>query len=339
MRTIQAEPAARRGIFVTALVCYAGLTGCGGGGESGNVASPSPAPLVPITTENADNVARIATSTIDILLGSDRASRDFITRALLADAHDGELHGIMPIITHELERLSGFNETMSPGHIKAVQPVQENCDNGFITGSWIDSDDDNTYSSGDIFSLNYLSCSMENTVFNGSVSISDFSFIGNPNVSGSTRNFRANVAFDNLQLTARRSNSLLNGEFRFALTSDGIFERGELNASSFSYTDDGKTNHLSNLTFKSTADLSTNQYTVDIAVDINSEGLGTLSIETLTTFHGLTNNDFSAGSMKITGSNSSVTLTVIDVQHVRLDVDINNDTEIEATFNKTWLEL
>lgn len=85
-----------------------------------------------------------------------------------------------------------------------------------------------------------------------------------------------------------------------------------------------------------TENTSTGAYTILSSGTINSSKLGgTVTISTPTTLRGAGSAYPSSGAIKITGANSSVTLTALGSTSVRVTVDSNNDGLIDSITDTT----
>lgn len=325
---------------LSVLVLIAGCGGGGGGGSNDNTAST----VVAITSSNAPQASSEAANSSSQTIGAAGTGSDVITGVAVQADSDGR-PSIASLVIDQILLIDRHSAQLAPAVATgAVISEAISCTGGGnVSVSWNDADNDSDLSAGDSFSLTFNSCIEEGIILNGGMSLTGLTLYGDPDIVAAW-SLGATVSFSSFQASFAGDTATLNGDISLrAETSNGINVETELSGNSLSLQENGRTTTLRSFSYAFIEDLNTLQYTLTASGSLQSSRLGgtvTFSTPNLLTGQNIAVNWPTSGSMKITGANSSsVTLTVLGGDDVRLDVDSDGDGLADDTIFSTWTAL
>lgn len=330
------------------LLLTASLVACGGGGGGGGSSaggssggtppggggsSASPAAL---STTNATTAAAAVVDSVFLVAGS---SEPLAAVPIGVVVSGGGSFKLNDFLSTQLRTLNNIKASIAPTPVGVETTTAINCTlGGTISFTLNDIDNSGDASTGDTFTLTFNGCNEDGAVLNGRMSVSNMVLT---QTSPTAYSFSGAITISNLNYVDINDSGSLNGTMTFAeSSSDSITVTSTLNVSSLVATGSGETLTISNLATTVIQNTSTGAYSMSISDGtINSAQLGgTVTIRTLTPLQAIGTAYPHAGSLKITGANSSITLTISNA-NVRITVDSNNDGIPDSFIDKTWSEL
>lgn len=329
-------------LFVTVSLVAA----CGGGGggstagdasSGGNTPGGSSASPVALSTTNATTAAATVTDAVFVVAGTSEPLAVVPAGVVVSGGGDFKLNEFLSAQLHTLNNIKG---SITPTPIGVETTTAVNCSlGGIINITLNDIDNSGTATTGDTFTLAFNSCNEDGAVLNGSMSVSSIVLT---QTSPTAYTFSGAITISNLSYVDIHDSGSINGTMTFAESSnDSITVTSMLNVSSLVATEGSETLTISNLAATVIQNTSTDAYSISISDGIiNSAGLGgTVTIRTLTPLQAIGTAYPHAGSLKMTGASSSITVTAVSNTDVRILVDSNNDGVADGTIDKTWSEL
>jgi hypothetical protein len=326
------------------LLAGAGMLGaCGGGGGGGGDTAISASDPVSVTSANAATVAGAAVNSADGLSGSSigllGVPGGVSTAAVgqTSGAQIGAIDTVLQQVRRAPEILASGGSQVSAA---AVQPINEACDSGSISGSFNDADNDLALSTGDSFSMTANSCDFGGVVMNGSISISNIVVNGDPNSSAFS--LQLTMQASNFSVTVGSETVSMNGGATIdESSSNGIISTGFV-TDGIQIGIPGETVTLVNYSMQATDNTANGEYTLDINGVISSTSLGgSVVCTTEQLLKGVDTANPYEGVIVCTGAdNTRVTLNAMsDSINVELLVDENGDGVTDNTIPMLWDEL
>ena len=325
------------GRVITVAAITSVLAACGGGGGGGSSAPQEQAQRVAITQTNASPVAAEA---------MDASSAGFVTESASASGVQvSEAAAPVSVMSSLATAVRlGLNTTTPSALVGATVTRIGSCTNGGTVTVTATFASQSVVTPGDRADLTFNNCVEGRLTFSGGLSVSFAS------VNSALTLIVADVAASGFTATASGIGERLNGGMR--LTIDGTNStKAVVAVTGGSFTFDRLVNGIA----RATRTLSNYNYRIETTTATGSTAetfsfsasgsfarIGTVSFDVQTTQPVVTPSGAlhpSSGAGKVTGANgSSVTVTVISTG-VRLDIDTNGDSVIDATSTRTWAEL
>jgi hypothetical protein len=330
------------GVFKTGLLLLAaGLLGaCGGGGGGGGttvgIAASDP---VTVTSANATNVAGSTFAATDGLTGGTEGALGFVPAAL-GQAQSVQINVIETLIEQVKKAPDLFPGGASGVTPAAVQPINENCESGTISGSFNDADNDLTLSTGDTLSMTANLCTFGGVTMNGSISLSNVITSGDEFAPPYSLQFTLQAT--NFSVSVGGETVVMRGDGTIAeSSSDGINFTSSFSGNGIEITAAGESLTLTDYDIQETENQATGAYSISINATISSSGLGgSVTVTTDVALTGIGAFDPDSGQITCVGAgNTSVTLIVLDSIDVQLEVDQNGDGITDQTLFAAWTEL
>lgn len=296
---------------------------CGGGGGGGPPPQQPPPPnttALPITADNAQDITvgvlEAITSTVDLI-------------------------DILDIVG--LPTISAANSDPTKFLLRDIFTEIVPCDAGEATVTWDDADNNLMISTGDTFDVVFNSCFLANSgaTLSGATSLTNLVITGDAINQIAPWRLATTFGFVNLSATDNAGPAILDGSLDLDVgTDDNVVVDLTLATASLTVQHSGITETLSDYVLAQTLDLNTLTQIISADGTLTSTLLeGTVTFETLQEFMAIGDDNPSAGQLLISDSTSSVLITALDNINVQLDVDIDLDGMIDATFVVTWTAL
>lgn len=303
------------------------LVACGGGGGGGGGSSFSP---LSINSSNAGQVASEAYAAGDLAVTGATSTTDMV--AFNVGTAPSPTFNLRRFADDYLQRRNRGSSQMVTA--QAVSDLVWNCSGGGeLIESWNDADGNFIDSAGDSYSTTYNNCVEGGITMNGGVSatLGDFSAAA---MSGS-------FSFNNLSISYSGFTVTIDGDMTYSASRTGSDASVTLQISSLTTTDPSGSSTIANATLQYSLNESTLAYSYTISATLSGTAIGgQVTVTTITPFAGTGAGYPESGSMRITGAGgSSVTVTAIDGNNVRLDVDSNGDGAVDSTSTTTWAAL
>lgn len=331
------------GLLLVGTLALAGCGGGGGGGGSGDTVDS--AATLPITGDNAVDVASASYRAASMAASAD-SSAMVVLQSAQAGSDGGAHFSLAGFADRQLRRVMEMEQQVVAA---SVYSDTYNCAiSGTFDAAWNDADNDNTFSNGDTFQIAFSNCSdSTGQAVNGAVSISNLTTSGN--YGSYPFSMGATITLTDLKVTEDPDVTTMNGSFGLSdSTQDGVEEsvaitNGSLSASGTEGTTPWSAT-LSGFQSNTTYDNNTATYalTTQGNLDANeSTAAGTASFTTPAAFKGSYMDAYpSEGQFKVVGAaNSSLTLTALDSTNVRLEIDDNGDGVTDGIIDTTWTEI
>jgi hypothetical protein len=300
------------------------LTACGGGGGGGGGGGNAAAPSVAIASSNAEKVAGAALDATELGNAADTGSN---------------LVNPNPAVT--LAGSKAVKRARESLRARAVAQAQESdtvaCDTGSFDITADDADNNDDLSANDTIDIRFSNCHF---AAQGGVTLNGRIFI-RVTTAGST-SLGMSFQFTNLVTDAAgtANDSTVNGSTN-AVASKLSGNRTQVLISGGSTTTQDASDTVTvanpNLTF--ITDNATQRYSMSGTATVTSNALGgtvALDIPASTPLTGIGVADPDSGSFNITGANSSMVVTVVGANTVKLDIDTSGDKVADESRTVTW---
>ncbi len=311
---------------------------------------------IPITADDTAEPAEAFTVTLSnasgaILSPNSSATVNIINASATLPITDGNVRDIIenvleavtwPVEVIDLLDLIGLPVIASATPVVAesavVMDVSTNviaCDEGEVSVTWDDADNNLVISTGDTFDVVSDWCVLADTEtwFSGSMLVTNLVVTGDP--------FNQ-IAPWGLALTVDMLALPMTGDLGIEISSeDNVVVDRSITTSSLSAADVSFNPHtLSNYVLTETLDLNALTQVANVSGTFTNPYLeGAVIFETLQDFLIVADDNPSTGQLLISDSSSSVLVTVLDNINVQLEIDIDLDGTIDQTIVVTWTEL
>jgi len=311
---------------------------------------------IPITADNRAEVAETFTVTLSNVSGAtlgvnSSATVNIVNATTGLPITDGSARDIIVAALEEVTRTVEVIDDITirglPLIASAIRFMTESagimgvstdivaCDEGEVSVTWNDADNNLVISTGDTFDVVSDWCLLADTEtwFSGSMSVTNLVVTGDP--------FNQ-IAPWGLALTVGLEALPVSGDLDFDMNSeDNVVVDSSITTDSWSAADVSFNPHtLSDFVLTETRDLNALTQVVNTSGTFaNPYSEGTVVFETLQDFVIMADDNPSAGQLLISDSSSSVLVTVLDNINVQLDIDIDLDGTIDQTIVVTWTEL
>jgi hypothetical protein len=328
---------------------------------------------IPITDDNTPEVAETFTVTLSNVSGAtlgapSSATVNIVNAATTLPITDGNAQHITSTVLEAVTSTVDFidildivglpvtaSATPAPAQSAVVMGVSTDviaCDDGEVSVTWDDADNNLVISTGDTFDIDFTDCwfaDME-TQFDGLVSLTDLVVTGDPFNQIAPWGLALTIGFDTLQVIDNARLAGLGGGLDLDLSSeDNVVVNLSITTASLSAilprgivqpVPEPDTETLSDYVLDETLDLNALTQVASTSGTFASTLLeGTVTFETLQDFVITLDDNPSAGQLFISDSSSSVLVTVLDNINVQLEIDIDLDGMIDRTIVVTWAEL
>ena len=322
----------------------------GGGGGGGTTPTPTPTPTAVITTDNVVEVAAEVFGSADIVTqGADTSQI-----ALGVDVTmQNQNIGITDLIIWQVQDIEEnktelFSQTYVTGVIISDTVP---CDEGSMSLSINDADNNDELSAGDSITATYNSCGINTSegvfYYNGVMSMTFNSFSGDF-INSVT--FDVTTTFTNLLIDIPDDSAEVTGDMRLYFSFSGNNVVMMASGNSFSYTDvNGITRTLTNYTLdiSSSDNMASSTLIYDGTLSDSQTLGGPIVFETVTPFTVTSTSNYpSSGQLIAEGGKpegaqfaSSFQLTVIDNGQVQLEVDSDGDGVYENSKTVDWTQV
>ena len=320
---------------------------------------------IPITDDNTAEVAETFTVTLSNVSGAILGARsaatvNIVNAAATLPITDGNAQDItssvLEAVTSTVELIDILDVIGLPVIVSAA-PAQSavvmgvstdviDCDNGEVSVTWDDADNNLFISTGDTFDVVFTACFVADieTTFNGPVSLTNLVVTGDPFNQIAPWGLALTMGFDNSGVYDSASFAAITGGLDLDLSSeDNVVVDLSISTISLSagvnpFTSDFET--LSDYVLDETLDLNALTQVASTSGTFASSLLeGAVTFETLQNFVIMADDNPSAGQLLISDNSSSVLVTVLDNINVQLDIDVDLDGLIDRTIVVTWTEL
>jgi hypothetical protein len=209
------------------------------------------------------------------------------------------------------------------------------CDEGEVSVTWDDADNNLAISTGDTFEIVSDRCVIADTGmwFSGSMSVTNLVVTGDP--------FNQ-IAPWGLELTVDMLALPVTGDLGIEISSeDNVVVDRSITTSSLSAVDISFNPHtLSNYVLTETIDLNALTQVANVSGTFtNPYREGAVLFDTLQDFVIMADDNPSAGQLFIRDNSSSVLVTVLDNINVQFEIDVDLNGTIDQTIVVTWAEL
>lgn len=324
------------------LLCLLMVAACGGGGAAGGSDSSV---VIAITASNQRAVA--SSSVASDLRSFGRTGSDQVVGASATESEKRRVNFLQYArshLTHASPQASA-NLDLPAGVVPSSgtrQCLQGDGTSGTVTVSYIDNGDNNV-SAGDAVTITYENCldATTNERLNGIVSYSVTRVTGTPSPSTSGWSITASVSSISFSITTNNgagSTTTANGSFSLTFTQDSADQTTSVVVgSSFSVRDNNGVVTWTNFAFTFTENDSTGSYLENGSGSVSTSTIGGKVTISLTNVGGVDPGFPDRGTIKITGTNSSLTLLPqSDATNVRLNLDLGDNGSVDATELIPW---
>ncbi|HEY0823943.1 MAG TPA: hypothetical protein VGD76_09170 [Ramlibacter sp.] len=334
-RTGMWKKALRAGLLcVPAMV----LVACGGGG--GGTTGAATAPAVAITTSNAQAVAAEAS---EVSTNTDAAAAGSLVTGVQVDGTNGS--DTMLLVSAARKLLA---RPAASGSLATGAAVSQACTGGGSMTMDATVSGSGALAAGDSFQISANNCTesdgVTTMVMNGSIAITIVS--GTYDLASATypKSVTMRIVTTNFSVSSGGETEVFNGDLTIALTETSATSASvTLTAASLSNNIGSHTVTVTNYTLQVTESPVGVTTSITATVQTNNSRLGSgfvsYTITTLTPITVSSTGVVTAGSIKVTGANSSLVLTVTGPDTYSLQVDTNGDGSFESTSTVTRSEL
>jgi hypothetical protein len=292
---------------------------------------------VTVTAANATAVAGSTLGASDGLTGSTEGAFGLVPAAL-GQTQSIQINVIDTIIEQVKKAPDLFPGGPSGVMPAAVQPIDQNCETGTISGSFNDADNDLTLSTGDTVSMSANNCNFGGVVMNGSISLTNVSVTGDELSPPYSLQFTLQAS--NFSVSVSGEAVVMRGDGTIIESSnDGISFTSSFSGNGIEITAGAESLILTNYNIQETENQGA--YSISINATISSSGLGgSVTVTTNAALTGVGAFDADSGRITCVGAgNTSVTLVVVDSIDVQLEVDEDGDGNIDQTLPAVWTDL
>lgn len=322
------------------------LVACGGGGGGGSTASsgsPGGAPgggssASPVAL-SATNASAAAASVEDAVFLATGTSGQGAAIPMGVVVSGGSNFNLSDFLGAQFETINKVKAGILPTPLGATTVTNVNCSGGGTIGVSLDDiDESGDVSTGDTFAMSFNSCIEDGTTLNGSLSIASLVLT---ELSPTAYTYSGAITINGLTFSDGPDVGTMSGTISFSeSSSDSVTITTTLSVNSLTATLASETLTISALSATVTENQATGAYTLVSNGTINSSKLGgVVTFTTPTALKGFGAAYPSSGAIKISGANSSITLTALSSTNARLDIDSNNDGITDSTMNTTWAAL
>jgi hypothetical protein len=316
------------------------LSGCGGGGgSSGAPVAVAPAStLSAVTATNAKQVAGNAYAGSVALTDSSAPLSSMLTGVSVGGAKLSVVAPAIDLIRKAYPRAAG--------QLLTGVTLTEPCTYGGTLTLEANLRNQQTISNGDSITITAKNCFEDGNVINGTLAATMSNITGD--ILNST-NWTATLdtRFSNFSVTSGTETASVDGDMKIALTQTNsttssltvsgkslklTTQRNGLNVGTFTLADYSMSGTTQGTTSRNAASFT-------ISGSTNELGQFSYSVKNIQPFVSAGASNPSAGSLIVTGASSSVTLTVLSVNSVRLDFSAKGDGVTTQSSNLSFTEL
>jgi hypothetical protein len=326
-------------VFISISVLLVACGGGGGGDGASNVGISASDPVA-ITQDNATEVASATFEATDGLTGNSEGALGLVP-ASVGQASAAQINVIETII-QQAKRAPVFLSNDGTGGVvpAATQTSEEACENGSISATFNDNDNDLTLSTGDSVSMTANNCDFGGVVMNGTISMSNVVVSGDESSPPYSMQFRMQAT--NFSVTVTGETVVMSGDGTISeSSSDGFNFSSSVSGNGIRITAAGETLTLTDYDILETENEATGEYAISINATISSSSVGgSVTVTTDVALSGIGSGDPSAGQVTCVGANSSsLTLTVVDSLSVQIEVDTDGIGGPDETLSLAWTAL
>lgn len=318
------------------------LSGCGGGGGgSGSTVPVAVAPvstLSAVTAANAKQVAGNAYASTVALSDSSAPLSGLLTGVSVGGAK-------LSVVGPAVDLIRKAYPRAAKGLLTGVTLTEPCTQGGTMT---IDANlrNQQTLSNGDTITITANNCIEDGDTINGTLAATV------SNVTGDVLNSynwtaTLDTSFRDFNITSGADRASVEGDMRIAMAqTNSLNSSVTVSGKSLKLTEQRNGANVSTLTLadysmNGTTQGSTSRSAASFTISGTSNGLGQFSyaVKNIEPFVSFGASMPSSGALIVNGASSSVTLTVLPVNGVRLDFSARGDGVVTQTSNLSWTEL
>ena len=325
--------------FLLALASTLALSACGGGSDGGSSAGTlQTSTLSPITAASSNRVASNAYSASASISGASSSLTDVLTGVSIGGAKVSTVSPVLGLVKHVLGQ-------GAPGLLTGVS-YSESCSGGGTVSVSANLSNPQTISNGDSMTMTATNCVEVGSTLNGAMSIT-FSNISGDLVNSSTWAATFDARFDGFSVSSGTETDTLNGDMKIAFTQQSAISNSLTLSGKFLQMKEQQagatvaTRTLSDYSLTGSTFGSTVTSAASFAISGNTSALGQFAyvVKTTQPFVSYSSAMPATGSLIVSGAGSSVTLTALGANGVRLDYSAKGDGVITQTTILGWGEL
>lgn len=312
------------GFFV---ILSALISACGGGGGGEGSSSNVPAAEVPVTEDNAQELA-------SLVVGSGLLDDSF-GEGFLDNATFGSSSGstTLPLAQHK-------QTAVMTGH--QDNEFEMDCS---VSGTMVwtfNVANENEMTPGDSIGFRFNNCDEgDGEITNGSLVMTFTSAAGIDSPGGDSE-IGLIIEINSLQTSGGEEDVSIDGSMSILVSTSGDETTSVISSNVLNMTQDNESIMLSNYSVNSTYTNSTGDYEISTSGTIGTDQIGgTISFTNIVPFAGNEFDDYpSSGELLINGANdSTLRLVVLNNVDVSLELDIDGDGVVDTTIVTSWQEL
>lgn len=327
---------------LVSLACALFLAACGGGGDSGSNSSTSST----VNSSNAVGVSVQAFNASEGLNSEAETGSDMAAGVEVTTAKNGAVKIALDQLYIGLKAVSSNNVATGAELSDTVACT----DGGTETISFTVADPNAaSIANGDMMKITANNCVESGQTVNGTVAFAFNNIVGTIDTATAWKASLA-ISFVDFSVKQDPDTTTLNGGM--TLTVDQLDVTlpkvtGVGSSLSTKFVHNGALVYdrtLAAFDFAVTRDLTTSAYTFSDNFILSGRFANltnvAYAVKTTKPFKGMAGSNPTEGAFTVTATdNTSVTLTVIDTNNVKLDLDKNGDGTIDETINTTWVDL
>jgi hypothetical protein len=321
------------------------LSACGGGGGGGSTGgggtgggNPPPpvqtSPYTVITAANANKVGATTYAASASISDSSYSLTDILTGVSVGKASKSLVAPVLGMIRH----VGG-----APQLLTGVV-ISNNCTGGGSVSIDATLANSQTISNGDTMKMTATNCVEDGSTMNGALSIT-FSNVTGDVLNGTTYKATMDSRFTAFSLASGTDTAILNGDMKMAVDQTSATSNTlTISGTSLQLTEQRAgttigTSTLGNYTMTGSTNGTTVTSAANFTLSGNSTALGNYAyiVKNVQPFVATGLSMPGSGSMLVTGDASSVTVTAVDSNNVRVDYSAKGDGVITQTNTFTWL--
>jgi hypothetical protein len=326
--------------FFLAIASTLALGACGGGGDAGSAANPTPvqtSALTPITAGNSNKAAANAYTANDLINNSSSPATGILTGVSIG----GTGISAVPPVLKLVKRAVG----QGSAPLLTGVTMTEGCSGGGSISIDANLRNVQTISNGDTMTVTAKNCVEDGDNLNGTLTIA-ISAVSGDLVNSSTGAATLDTRFTGFSIASGSETATVNGDMAIAISL--------LSATSSSVTVSGKSLQiteqkagatvanlgLSDYSLSGSTNGTTTTSAASFTLSGNANGLGQFAytVKNIQPFVSVGTAMPSSGSLIVNGFASSVTLTAVNASSLRLDYSAKGDGTITQSATLSWSE-
>jgi hypothetical protein len=317
--------------------CGGGGGGSTGGGTTGGGNPPPPvqtSPYTVITASNANKVGATTYAASASISDSSYSLTDILTGVSVGQASKSLVGPVLGMIRH----VGG-----APQLLTGVV-ISNNCTGGGTVSIDATLANSQTISNGDTMKMTATNCVEDGSTMNGTLSIT-FSNVTGDVMNGTTYKATMDSRFSAFSLASGTDTAILNGDMKMTVDQTSATSNTlTISGTSLQLTEQRAgatigTSTLGNYTMTGSTNGTTVTSAANFTLSGNSTALGNYAynVKNVQPFVSTGLSMPASGSMLVMGDASSVTVTAVDSNNVRVDYSAKGDGVITQTNTFAWL--